>query len=230
MADSRAWLRLYTEFAFDPKVQLLDETLQRRYVMLLCLAGAGITPTSDVSQVDFALRIGVSKCEETRSSLVARGLITDDWFPTAWDKRQFQSDSSTERVKRFRKRHRDVPGGATGTASEQSRTEQSRTEQSRESRSARASRLPDDFVLTDERRLVAEAERLPAERTFSKFTDYWRSASGSKARKLDWDATWRVWCRTETDRNKPLNGGVTRPAAEKPQGAYARLMEANRDE
>lgn len=68
-----------------------------------------------------------------------------------------------------------------------------------------ATRLPEDFELTPERRLVAEAERLPADRTFAKFCDYWQSASGAKARKLDWDATWRNWCRTERDR-APGNG------------------------
>lgn len=86
-----------------------------------------------------------------------------------------------------------------------------REEKGSEVKSARAARLPDDFSLTDKRRLVAEAERLPAERTFAKFCDYWRSASGAKARKLDWDATWRNWCRTETDRG--LNGSGSRSAA-----------------
>lgn len=75
------------------------------------------------------------------------------------------------------------------------------------SRGARATRLPDDFSLTDERRLVAEVEKLPAERTFAKFCDYWHSASGAKARKLDWDATWRNWCRTEADRCGPKFSG-----------------------
>lgn len=204
MADSRTWFRLYTEFASDPKVQLLDETLQRRFVMLLCLAGAGVTPTESVSEVDFVLRIGVSECEKTRSILVSRGLIDETWFPKKWTKRQFESDSSTERVKRFRKRHRVVTDDVSGTASEQSRTEQSQK---------RASRIPEDFVLTDVRRLVAEAERLPAERTFEKFCDYWRAASGAKARKLDWEATWRNWCRTEADR-KPgpkVNGASKNP-------------------
>ena len=65
----------------------------------------------------------------------------------------------------------------------------------------RAKRLPDDFTLTPERRAVAEAEKVPAERTFEKFVDYWRAASGQKARKHDWDATWRNWCRREADSN-----------------------------
>ncbi len=75
-------------------------------------------------------------------------------------------------------------------------------------RRANAIRIPEDFSLTDERRLVAEAERLPAERTFEKFRDYWSAASGAKARKLDWDATWRNWCKSEADRSpaRKLNG------------------------
>lgn len=96
---------------------------------------------------------------------------------------------------------RGSEGASGGAPSEQLGTEQNRAD--------RASRLPTDFSLTQERRLVAEAERLPAERTFAKFCDYWRAASGAKARKIDWEATWRNWCRTEADR-KP---------APKPNGA-----------
>lgn len=78
------------------------------------------------------------------------------------------------------------------------------------SRAARstATRLPEDFSLTPERRIVAEAETLPADRTFAKFCDYWRAASGAKARKHDWDATWRNWCRSERDRGS----GASAPA------------------
>ena len=66
----------------------------------------------------------------------------------------------------------------------------------------RATRLPEDFELNDERRAVAEAEQVPAERTFAKFCDYWRGIGGQRGRKLDWDATWRNWCRTEADRSR----------------------------
>lgn len=63
-----------------------------------------------------------------------------------------------------------------------------------------ATRLPADFVLSPARRTVAVVERLDAERTFAKFCDYWRAKSGAGARKHDWDATWRNWCRTEADK------------------------------
>ena len=64
-----------------------------------------------------------------------------------------------------------------------------------------ATRLPGNFELTPERRALAVTEHLDPERTFAKFTNYWKSASGSKARKLDWEATWANWCMTETARH-----------------------------
>jgi len=71
--------------------------------------------------------------------------------------------------------------------------------EARAPRSAPARRLPDDFGLTPERRAIAEAEKADPEREFASFTDYWRAASGANARKHDWDATWRNWCRRAPD-------------------------------
>jgi hypothetical protein len=84
----------------------------------------------------------------------------------------------------------------------------------------RAARLPEDFDLTDERRAVAEAEKVPAERTFAKFCDHWLAASGQSSRKLDWDAAWRNWCRTEADRSR----GSSRPA---PKLSYSEQLAAD---
>ncbi len=64
------------------------------------------------------------------------------------------------------------------------------------SRSA-ACRLPDDFGLNEQRAAYATAHGLDPQRTIEGFRDYWSAASGSKARKCDWDATWRMWCRRE---------------------------------
>lgn len=72
-------------------------------------------------------------------------------------------------------------------------------------RESRATRLPSDFQLTPERRLSAEKEGLAPERTFEKFCDYWRAVPGAKGKKIDWDATWRNWCRNDKDA-KPVSG------------------------
>lgn len=72
----------------------------------------------------------------------------------------------------------------------------------------RGTRLPEDFLLTTERRAVAQAEGVEPTRTFAKFCDYWRGVSGTKGTKLDWDATWRNWCRSEGERNPRKPGGA----------------------
>jgi len=43
---------------------------------------------------------------------------------------------------------------------------------------------------------------------YERFTDYWISAAGAKARKTDWFATWRNWCRNENDRAGPKQSGM----------------------
>lgn len=93
----------------------------------------------------------------------------------------------------------------------------------------RASRLPDDWPLTSERRAIAEAEHVDPERTHAKFTDHWHASGGSNARKRDWDAAWRNWCRKEADEKRKNGSGHTHAAA-KPSTAWERVMEANRDE
>jgi hypothetical protein len=69
----------------------------------------------------------------------------------------------------------------------------------RVSRAPTARRLPDDFSLTESRKAIAKAEGADPEREFAKFTDHWRAASGANARKHDWDAAWRNWCRKSHD-------------------------------
>jgi hypothetical protein len=49
-----------------------------------------------------------------------------------------------------------------------------------------------------------------AQAVFASFRDYWTSKAGANARKTDWTATWRNWCRRE---QKPAQGA--RPAIAK---------------
>lgn len=64
---------------------------------------------------------------------------------------------------------------------------------------ARASRLPQDWVLPDEWRDWAKAERgdLDPLKTAEQFADYWRAKPGKDGRKTDWLATWRNWVRNQ---------------------------------
>jgi hypothetical protein len=62
-----------------------------------------------------------------------------------------------------------------------------------------ARRVPNDFLLTPDRRIFARTAGLSDERVeheWGKFRD-WEFAKG----KTDWDATWRNWVRTAVERN-----------------------------
>lgn len=96
------WLRLYAEFAHDPKVQIMPEAMQRRLVMLFCLQCSDVLVTLNIAEIAFQLRISEQELEETRKLFVAKGFIDDNWNLLNWSTRQYESDNSTARVRRFR--------------------------------------------------------------------------------------------------------------------------------
>lgn len=93
---------MYHEFATDPKVQMLSEADQRRFIMLLCLRVCNGDVTLQDEEVAFQLRISVDECQVTKLILVGKHLVNDDNTPSAWDKRQYVSDSCAERVAKHR--------------------------------------------------------------------------------------------------------------------------------
>lgn len=101
---SNQWFRMYHEFATDPKVQMLSEANQRRYIMLLCLKCCNGDVTLQDEEIAFQLRISNDEWLQTKAILQAKNLITENASPTAWDKRQFASDSSAARVAKHRER------------------------------------------------------------------------------------------------------------------------------
>lgn len=100
------WFRMYAEFLHDPKVQMLSETDQRRYIMLLCIRCSNddetLHETFDETSIAFQLRITIEEWRQTLSHLMVKGLVNDVGQPVNWSKRQYQSDSSTPRVRKHR--------------------------------------------------------------------------------------------------------------------------------
>lgn len=96
------WFRLYAEFASDPKVQMLSEVDQRRYIMLLCMRCGNGDVTLHDDEVAFQLRVTQEDWDATKARFLSRGLIYEDNKPCAWEKRQRHSDTSSERVSKHR--------------------------------------------------------------------------------------------------------------------------------
>lgn len=96
------WFRLYSEFSHDPKVQMMPEAMQRRYVMLMCLRCSNALETLHETEIAFHLRITAAELTETKALFVTKGFIDEGWQLLNWEKRQFASDSSTARVRKMR--------------------------------------------------------------------------------------------------------------------------------
>jgi len=67
----------------------------------------------------------------------------------------------------------------------------------------KATRIPPDWHLSQAELVFAESEGLSeieAGVEADQFRDYWRGASGQKATKMDWPATWRNWVRNAVKR------------------------------
>lgn len=68
----------------------------------------------------------------------------------------------------------------------------------------KGSRLPADWVLPEEWRKWAEAERpdLEATSVACSFRDFWIAKPGKEGRKANWEATWRNWIRSQKQGSK----------------------------
>ena len=283
------WFRLYHGTCTDRKILKAEALsgLPRHLVIAAWIAVLEYASAHDergsiegIEALDIAVTIGCSEQEAAtcleameRAGLVAEGRVA------AWEKRQFDSDSSTERVRRHRERRkaqRDAETGrnvsetlrsvtetrrnvtVTGCNAPDSDTESETDSEStppsplpsvgdlpphggradasapcgapaaregkpktgspkRKSDSARGSRLPPDWQPSeDDLRFAASLGMSPAEIRIEadRFRDYWAAQTGQRARKADWRATWRNWCRKAVDqktRGQPPRAPPTEP-------------------
>ena len=108
------WFRAYAEFAHDPKVQMMSESDQRRLTMLFHLRCGGlISPTDE--EIIFLLRIEADTWLETKALFIEKGFIDENNRLCNWEKRQYESDSSTARVQKHREKQKQPKGNGDET-------------------------------------------------------------------------------------------------------------------
>lgn len=103
---SNTWFRFYSEALNDPKVQSLDGDTFKVWVNLLCVTSQcdGHINFDDVS---FYLRMSDKDALSYCVKLCDLGLLLphdNGWSPNGWEKRQYKTDTSAERTKRYRER------------------------------------------------------------------------------------------------------------------------------
>jgi len=102
MANS--WFRMYAEIRRDPKVRTMPETFQLKLIWLFTLRCDGPTENLTREQLCYGLECDETFLETLHETFVKRGFIDEDWTICNWNKRQYVSDSSTPRVKKYRQK------------------------------------------------------------------------------------------------------------------------------
>lgn len=106
------WFRVYTEMVDDERMRMLSFDDRWHYVAILCCKGMGLLDKQQdlaLTRRQIGVKLGVDRVtlDEIERRLVEVGLIEADTLqPVAWDKRQFKSDSSSQRTAAWRDRER----------------------------------------------------------------------------------------------------------------------------
>jgi hypothetical protein len=134
------WFRFYDDDLNNPKLLRLSDRMHRVWIGLLCVASKNDGKLPSMEDCALMLRLQPERMAEALVSLVGAGLLErgeDETFrPHDWNARQYKSDVSTERVKRYRKRFGDV-----------SETPQNREEQNRAERETLLIEVKDEQAL-----------------------------------------------------------------------------------
>lgn len=197
------WFRLYAEFWHDPKIQMMSEADQRRFVMLLCMRCSNGSETLQDSYVTFNMRISETEWNKTKAIFLSKNLIDSRNNPVAWDKRQFVSDSSTARVSKHRERKKQACNVSVTPPESDSESDKELTPCSAQARatpkktarsdaSRRRTQLPAEFVANETHRDLAQKLGVAIEEELSAFLDY-HAAHGSIF--SDWNRAFCTWLR-----------------------------------
>jgi hypothetical protein len=147
------WFRLYDDVVTDPKVQRLSGDKFKTWINMLCLCSknGGVLPS--ISEMSFTLRISEKRLESIIDEFLTAQLLDKievtqgvaAFRPHNWNGRQFKSDVSSPRVKRFRERQRNVSGNVSSNGSETPPDTESESESESEKKKTRASALADGW-------------------------------------------------------------------------------------
>lgn len=201
------WFRFYDDALNDPKVQRLSSDLFRAWVNLLCIASknGGEIP-GEPETLAFLLHTTEQKASSLVAALVTAQLLDQDQtlHPHNWNARQYESDSSSNRVKAFRERRLKQDGNVSVTANEtppETDTESEQREEppvappSKPKRKARVQRPLEQFDAhrqPDEQDLAYAAKRNTAiDPEWGKFANY---CIANNITSADFHANWRTWC------------------------------------
>lgn len=224
------WFRMYAAMRNDPKVQRLPCEVFKAWVNLLCLAAERDGALPSIEDIAFDLRLPEGKARKIIATLTDAGLldVTDNGMePHNWRSRQYKSDVSTERVKRFRKRAKAASETPPDTETEQKEEERETRARARDPAPLRTA-IPPDFWPAPEVLMWAALQKITdAElaKHVETFIAHYRHTGELSA---DWNAAFKKWLirSPQFDRERPggWKTGGDRPRPGSPLDAASRVI------
>lgn len=176
------WIKLYRDILDDPDWHDLDGATSKVLIGLWLIASEddlhqGRLP--DTRKLAFRLRITEAQLNQALTKL-SHWLVLDDI-------NAISDGNHVDAPERETEEDRERDDVATKIVAPPAQ------------KASRGSRLPDDWVLPADWQSWAEQERpdLDASAAACRFHDFWISKPGSSGVKLNWQATWRNWVRSE---------------------------------
>jgi hypothetical protein len=105
------WFRVYSELVDDPKFIRLGPDLRSALLMMWCVAAANDGKLPPLPDMAVKFRLSEARTKKLLDELRRCGFVDDDETgssPHNWSGRQYKSDVSNERVKRYRQRKCNV--------------------------------------------------------------------------------------------------------------------------
>lgn len=102
------WFRMYSDALDDDKLRLLAFEDRWHFTAVLCMKSSGLLdePLGELRDRRISVKLGLTlrECDEVRRRLFEVDLIDANWQPIAWERRQYEHDSSAARTRAYRER------------------------------------------------------------------------------------------------------------------------------
>ena len=102
------WFRLYNDIVDNHKIRMLAFEDRWHFIAILACHSQELGGGDEFFERSLAIKLGVQvrELEEIQRRLMDVNLIDANWVPKGWDDRQFLSDNSHARVKKYREKQR----------------------------------------------------------------------------------------------------------------------------
>jgi hypothetical protein len=139
--------------------------------------------------------------------------------------RRTQNRAAQERWRNKQNKPRKPPSAQAEAEAEATSREESESAQARPTKgkaNGRGTRLAEDWYPSEALCHFASDQGLDPAETRERFRDYWIAQPGQRGCKVDWEATWRNWCRNDSTTGKRGSKGVRSTRDGGDAGAFAR--------